>query len=98
MFGEHQPRVSLQTERLDRSVVRLGDRGVPILLVRGERSELILPEAIDHFKSLAPAARHVDVSGAGHMVAGDQNDKFGEAIISFLRETVLQRDPRDGVR
>jgi len=98
MFGEHQPRVSLQTERLDRSVVGLGDRGVPILLVRGERSELILPEAIDHFKSLAPAARHVDVSGAGHMVAGDQNDKFGEAIISFLRETVLQRDPRDGVR
>jgi len=26
----------------------------------------------------------VDVAGAGHMVAGDRNDIFSEAVIAFL--------------
>jgi peroxiredoxin len=27
----------------------------------------------------------VDVSGAGHMVAGDRNDLFRDAVVEFLR-------------
>jgi pimeloyl-ACP methyl ester carboxylesterase len=89
MFGEHKPSASEHTDRLDRAVKELGGREVPILLIRGERSELIAPEAIEHFKKLAPHTRHIDVAEAGHMVAGDRNDKFSEAVISFLNEVVL---------
>jgi hypothetical protein len=32
----------------------------------------------------------VDVSGAGHMVAGDRNDLFSEAVIGFLRSDVAR--------
>ncbi|HJW68491.1 MAG TPA: alpha/beta hydrolase, partial [Candidatus Binatia bacterium] len=39
------------------------------------------------FLALVPHARYVDVSGAGHMVAGDQNDPFTQAVVSFLAET-----------
>jgi non-heme chloroperoxidase len=88
MFGEHKPSASQHTDRLDRAVVRLGERGVPILLVRGARSELVAPEAVDYFMTLAPHTRHVDVAEAGHMVAGDRNDKFSDAVITFLKEAV----------
>jgi len=39
-----------------------------------------------HFLELAPHARYADVSGAGHMVAGDRNDRFTRAVREFLRE------------
>ena len=31
-----------------------------------------------------PSIEYVDVSGAGHMVAGDRNDAFTEAVADFL--------------
>jgi pimeloyl-ACP methyl ester carboxylesterase len=33
---------------------------------------------------MCPSAQYVDVSDAGHMVAGDRNDRFTEAVIEFL--------------
>jgi hypothetical protein len=30
----------------------------------------------------------VDVAGAGHMVAGDRNDVFNDAVVGFLQETL----------
>ncbi len=57
---------------------------VPTLLVRGRMSDLVSPEMVAHFLSLRPDAGYVDVSGAGHMVAGDRNDAFTEAVTSFL--------------
>jgi hypothetical protein len=35
-----------------------------------------------------PHARFADVSGAGHMVAGDRNDLFSEAVLGFLRNGI----------
>ena len=32
--------------------------------------------------------RFADVSGAGHMVAGDRNDVFSSAVLAFLREAL----------
>lgn len=32
----------------------------------------------------ATAAEVVDVAGAGHMVAGDRNDAFNDAVIRFV--------------
>ncbi|MEZ5841089.1 MAG: alpha/beta hydrolase [Hyphomicrobiales bacterium] len=57
---------------------------IPVLLVRGARSELVSEEHAREFLALVPHARLVDVSGAGHMVAGDRNDVFGAAIGDFL--------------
>ena len=33
-----------------------------------------------------PGAQYVDVADAGHMVAGDQNDTFTAAVLTFLSE------------
>ena len=37
------------------------------------------------FLDLVPHAGFVEVGGAGHMVAGDRNDLFNDAIVEFLR-------------
>jgi pimeloyl-ACP methyl ester carboxylesterase len=57
---------------------------IPTLLVRGAASELVKPEHVRDFLGLVPHAEYADVSGARHMVAGDQNDSFSTAILDFL--------------
>ncbi|MFZ4602861.1 MAG: alpha/beta fold hydrolase [Caulobacterales bacterium] len=57
---------------------------VPTLLVRGRESDLVRPEEAMHFQALMPHADYVDVAGAGHMVAGDDNDAFASAVFAFL--------------
>lgn len=57
---------------------------IPLLLVRGRESELVGEEEAAAFLKLAPHARLADVSGARHMVAGDRNDVFAEAVLEFL--------------
>lgn len=69
---------------------RLADaaRGVriPTLLVRGRVSDLLSEEGARELLELVPHARLADVAGAGHMVAGDRNDLFNDAVVSFLEE------------
>lgn len=60
--------------------------GVPVLLVRGRMSDLLSEEGARELLELVPEARYVDVAGAGHMVAGDRNDLFNDAVVSFLEE------------
>ena len=57
---------------------------VPSLLVRGASSELVQEKHAKDFLELVPHASYVDVGGARHMVAGDRNDQFADAIKSFL--------------
>ncbi len=59
---------------------------IPTLLVRGRESDVVSREGAEEFLRAAPHARFVDVSGAGHMVAGDRNDAFSDAVVEFLRE------------
>jgi pimeloyl-ACP methyl ester carboxylesterase len=59
---------------------------LPTLLVRGAQSDLLSEEGARHFLDLAPRARFVDVSEAGHMVAGDRNDLFTDSVRGFLAE------------
>jgi pimeloyl-ACP methyl ester carboxylesterase len=59
---------------------------VPTLLVRGRLSDLLSEEGAREFLELVPHARFRDVSGAGHMVAGDRNDRFTDTVLTFLRE------------
>ncbi len=75
--------------RLDAAASRLT---APTLLVRGRLSDLISEEGARHFLEIVPHARYVDVSDAGHMVAGDRNDLFTRAVVDFL--STLPEAPR----
>ena len=57
---------------------------IPTLLIRGGLSEVVSQASVDHFRSIVPHAEVVDIPDADHMVAGDRNDKFNEAVIAFL--------------
>jgi pimeloyl-ACP methyl ester carboxylesterase len=57
---------------------------IPVLLVRGRDSELVGEAEAEAFRKLAPHAEIEDVSGARHMVAGDRNDVFTDAVANFL--------------
>ncbi len=58
----------------------------PTLLVRGKQSELVTEEEVADFMKLVPHAKFADVSDAGHMIAGDKNDAFTAAVLTFLNE------------
>ena len=70
--------------------------GVPVLLVSGERSEVVDERASAHLLQLLPDAKSVRVAGAGHMVAGDRNDAFGAAVLDFLTELPGRAAPSRG--
>ena len=57
---------------------------VPVLLVRGRVSDLVSVQKAEEFRARFPAVDFVDVSGAGHMVAGDRNSAFTAAVVEFL--------------
>ncbi len=61
---------------------------LPVLLVRGRQSDVLSEAGARHLQALVPHARSVDVAGAGHMVAGDRNDVFNDAVVAFLEETL----------
>ena len=60
---------------------------LPTLLVRGRVSDLLSEEGARELLELVPHAQLVDVAGAGHMVAGDRNDLFNDAVVTFLDAT-----------
>lgn len=59
---------------------------IPALLVRGAASELVKEAHAKEFLELVPHADYVDVTGARHMVAGDRNDHFSAAVLSFIKK------------
>lgn len=61
---------------------------LPTLLVRGGLSDLLSEEGARDFLAICPHSEYVNVTGAGHMVAGDRNDVFGTAVIEFLHRVV----------
>jgi pimeloyl-ACP methyl ester carboxylesterase len=74
--------------RMDAAAANLN---LPVHLVRGNNSDLLTPEGVAHFIELCPHAEFTDIAGAGHMVVGDKNDAFSEAIAGFLARTHLAR-------
>lgn len=71
-------------EYMESAMSKLPELHLPVLLVRGMNSEIVQEEYAREFVEIAPNARMVDVGGAGHMVAGDRNDIFADAILDFL--------------
>jgi len=67
---------------------------LPTLLVRGGLSDVLSEAGAQDFLALCRHAEYVNVASAGHMVAGDRNDAFGAAVITFVERTV----PKYGAR
>jgi len=57
---------------------------IPTLLVRGGASELVQEAHVREFLELVPHADYLDVAQARHMVAGDSNDAFSDAVLDFV--------------
>ncbi len=72
-------------ERLSACAQRLT---LKTLLVRGGSSDVVSEEGAREFLQLCPHAEYKNIERAGHMVAGDRNDVFGEAALAFLTRTV----------
>jgi len=70
----YQPRLLAAAARVD----------VPVLLLSGERSDVVSRDTVAEFLRLVPHARHVEVAGATHMLAGDANDAFTREIAAFI--------------
>jgi len=72
-------------ERFEACAARLA---LPVLLVRGGLSDVLTEEGAREFLALCPHAEYVSVGSAGHMIAGDRNDVFGNAVMDFLSRAV----------
>jgi pimeloyl-ACP methyl ester carboxylesterase len=57
---------------------------IPTLLVRGGSSELVQEAHVREFLDLVPHADYIDVAEARHMVSGDANDSFSDAVLDFV--------------
>src|SRR3954467_2634323 len=84
-FLEGNRRIGAGSHEVEHALVEAAKTvTIPTLLVRGASSELVQEEHAKDFLKLVPHASYVDVSGARHMVAGDRNDQFANAIEDFL--------------
>ena len=58
---------------------------VPTLLIKGALSNVVTQQEVDEFLLTIPHAHFVEIDQAAHMIAGDRNDIFAKAAISFLK-------------
>jgi pimeloyl-ACP methyl ester carboxylesterase len=75
-------------ERVDEHSARLhsaaGKLQLPLLLVSGGKSDVVSDSTIEEFMKLVPHARHERIANATHMVVGDDNHTFTEAVSAFI--------------
>ncbi len=57
---------------------------IPTLIVRGAHSDVVSDAGVADMLELIPGAQSVVVAGAGHMVAGDDNEVFVRGLEAFL--------------
>jgi pimeloyl-ACP methyl ester carboxylesterase len=72
----------LFADRLNSAAARVR---IPTLLVRGLQSDIVTEAAVADFRAHLPQLEVFDVSGAGHMVAGDKNDVFNQGVFEFMQ-------------
>lgn len=95
-FRNASRELGIRQQRLEACARRLT---LPTLLVRGGLSDVLTEAGAREFLQLCPHAEYVSVGGAAHMVAGDRNDTFGDAVIAFLARNVPVRgDPVQAAR
>lgn len=57
---------------------------VPTLIIRGANSEILTRDTAEEMLDILPQGRLVEVAGAHHMVAGDDNNAFMAALLAFI--------------
>ena len=57
---------------------------MPVLLIRGHQSDVLSDQGARELLDLVPHAHYEVLDQAGHMVAGDRNTIFTEAVLNFL--------------
>jgi non-heme chloroperoxidase len=80
-----EPQRQVDPDRLRAAAAKLR---IPTLLVRGAQSDVVGDEGMADMLALVPSAESVDIAGAGHMVAGDDNDVFASRLEAFLDRLV----------
>lgn len=75
-----------RAEGMQGMLVAASNLSVPVLLVRGRNSELVSMDHVSEFMDLVPHAKFTDIRDAGHMIAGDRNDVFAQAVEEFLTD------------
>jgi pimeloyl-ACP methyl ester carboxylesterase len=70
-----------RVEQLEQAAIELT---IPILLIRGKLSDVVSEEAVQDFLTKVPNAEFVELPGAGHTAAGDDNDAFSEVVAQFV--------------
>lgn len=66
---------------------------IPSLLLRGSRSDVVIERGIAALRKVQPRMEVEEVPGAGHMIAGDNNDLFMTALVDFLKRNDLLAYP-----
>jgi esterase len=56
----------------------------PTLFLTGATSDYVRPEHLPRIRQLFPAARHLEIVGAGHWLHADAPDRFAAAVADFL--------------
>jgi len=72
------------TDYLEAQAAKLS---VPALLTRGELSEVVTEDGLAAFRAIVPQLEVETIAGAGHMIVGDRNDAFADAVLAFLART-----------
>lgn len=75
-------------DRMHTAVAAILRNGLPMLLIRGQMSDLVSQERAEEFLERFPQVEFADIRGAGHMVAGDRNDIFAGAVLDFLERHI----------
>ncbi len=57
---------------------------IPVLLIRGMKSDVVSAEGAAEFQALVPHAEIAEIGNAAHTAAGDDNDAFTEAVTKFV--------------
>ena len=79
--------------RLKERLAKVRSLQIPTLLIRGRLSDIVSTETASEFLEMVPHAEYVDLADAHHMVAGDRNDAFTEAILQFLLKHFAPKTP-----
>ena len=87
--GDEPTRQADSTVRYERARDAAAAITVPTILVRGKQSDVVSEEGAKELLELIPTATPIDVTGAGHIVAGDDNDVFSGRLKGFLDDDVV---------
>lgn len=58
---------------------------LPALLMHGTDDHLVCPDSASEFERAVPGIRVIEISGAGHIIPEEADERVNEALIPFLR-------------